>query len=175
MEYRLSKFGAVCINGDNYDNSFIDPHVKLVMPGVVDAITVKLGNMLFATTFRYKNHEEHYVHSFRPTGGSKPRSVQVSSILKLGATSELDILKALFPLFLTFDDDRIGNRDRNTLLAAIRYHLPNVVKGDVRIGDKDYGYYMVTEHMTFFPKGTKQAVLRVNYTQFSRGIKDKLK
>lgn len=171
MEYRLSQSGAVCHDGSNFDpESFNGPHVKLSVPGALCCWTQRLGSLLFATTFVLKDREEHYITLFKHHGMHKPRCVQISALPRLDGASETEILKTLFPLLLSFDNGTLSNRNRNMLLSATRYYLPNTFKGQVTFNGTEYDYWMLTDRLTIFHKGTGKAVIRTNYQMFSRCI-----
>lgn len=171
MEYKLSRTGAVSVDGVDYDpESFNDPHAKLTIPGALSCCTQKLGKLFYATTFTLRDGKEHYVTLFKYHGACKPRCVQVSELPVLSETPEIDILKMLFPMLLCFDNNKLSNRDRNTLLSAVRYYLPNTFKGQVTFNGVEYDFFMLTDRLTIFIKDTNNPVIRTNYQMLSRCI-----
>ncbi|AEV89692.1 hypothetical protein OBP_255 [Pseudomonas phage OBP] len=178
MEYKLSRYGAVSMNGENFDDqSFTEPHVKLTVPGAISACTVKLGPLLYVTTFYLRDGEQHYVTLFKYHGKCKPRCVEISELLDIRCTSEKKLMIFIFGVLLGFDHDRLSNRDRNTLLAGIRYNLPPVFVGTTLLHGFERGFYVNNDQLTIFTKVSKDAgvLIRTGYSLFSRNIKDSLK
>lgn len=129
----------------------------------------KLGNLVFV--LRFDDEPEVYLAIFRRDISLMPRLLKLHDV---GYRDEPQRLaEVVFSRLLSFDNNRLGNRDRNIALPIVRSMCGEFFNGHITTPTKTLQYSTYKTMLAIFDsKG--EGLLRVSYTKLSRAIKDKL-
>lgn len=101
----------------------------------------------------------------------KPRVMKLHDIP--AGHSIRNTIQSIFAALLSFDNNRLSNRDRNIAITIIRSLLPETVRGLIRRDNGNVNFHLYKDTLSVFStEGT--CLARMNYTTFSRTIKDRL-
>lgn len=131
--------------------------LKNISPGVY---VVRLGDELKVILVVFRFNESY-----------KSRVVTLHDVRPSEDMGELSV--SLFGRLLSFDNNRLGNRDRNLLIPIVRQSCPEHFRGQFQNPTRPL-LFSVYKNMLTVTSLTGIGLLRTNYVKLSRSIKDKL-
>lgn len=108
---------------------------------------------------------------FKQDRALKPRVIKLHDIPV--EDSLLKTIQVIFNKLLSFDNNRLSNRDRNIAITIIRSFLPKMISGTIERQKGDLVFKLYNDLLSVFtPQGN--CLTRLGYASFSRTIKDNL-
>ena len=129
----------------------------------------KLGNLVYA--LRFDEETDAYLAIFRKDISLTPRLLKLHGVQQREDPQKL--AEIVFSKLLSFDNNRLGNRDRNIALPIVRPLCSEFFRGHIQTPTKMLNYSAYKTMLTLFDQDGK-GVLRVSYVKLSRSIKDSL-
>lgn len=129
----------------------------------------KLGNLVYLV--RYDDELEVHLVVFRSDISLVPRIVLLHNVPIRPDTSKM--AEICFSRLLGFDNNRLGNRDRNIILPILRPFCREFFKGSFDNEMKTLNYAIHKDMLSVFDSKDKR-LIHLNYIKLSRSIKDKL-
>lgn len=146
-------------------------HVVLNNPEGESVTVRSIGSLVYVVRFGEERKVTLVV--FRLNPAFKARSVVIHDVKD--AQSNHDLAINIFSRIISFDNNRMGNRDRNTLLPIIRQSCPENFSGKFCSPAKTLRYRLRKDLLAVSDASKPEDVLlRTNYVKMSRSIKDKL-
>lgn len=106
---------------------------------------------------------------FKQGGRQKPRVMKFHDIP--ANISIWEVVQLIFAKLLSFDNNRLANRDRNIAITIVRSHLPTIVQGVIEREKGNLNFHLYNNLLSVFrPNGN--CATRLGYASFSRAIKD---
>lgn len=167
MELYLTRLGTLLSFKPAADQEYVTIQSEEVM---TESLVRELAPFVYMV--RINGEREVHLAVFRLKQGSKPRVVKLHDILDSTDVQTLSV--RAFMRLLSFDNNRLNNRDRNMMVPIIRQSCPEYFKGHV---DNSNGRFHFTVYKTLLTVFNEhhQGVHRSAYVKFSRSIKDTLK
>lgn len=146
-------------------------HVVLSNPEREPVSVRSIGPLVYVV--RFGEERKITLVVFRFNNNFKARSVVIHDVKDEQSNDTLAI--NVFSRILSFDNNRMGNRDRNTLLPIIRQSCPVKFSGKFCSPTKTLRFHVREDILTVLDATRPEDVLlRTNYVKMSRSIKDKL-
>lgn len=164
----LSRQGALHFDLESVGNK---EHVVLNNPDGESVTVRSIGQLVYVV--RFGDERKVTLVVFRLNANFKARSVVIHDVKD--AQSNQDLAINIFSRIISFDNNRMGNRDRNTLLPIIRQSCPVNFSGKFCSPTKTLRYRLRNELLSVSDATNAGVVLLcTNYVKMSRTIKDKL-
>ncbi|QBZ70756.1 hypothetical protein pETSU_175 [Edwardsiella phage pEt-SU] len=164
----LSRQGALHFDPESVGNK---EHVVLNNPDGASVTVRSIGPLVYVV--RFGDERKVTLVVFRLNPCYKARAVVIHDVKD--AQSNQDLAVNIFSRMLSFDNNRMGNRDRNTLLPIVRQSCPINFSGKFCSPTKTLRYRLRNELLTITdPTDHETVLLRTGYVKMSRSIKDKL-
>jgi len=144
--------------------------VEIESSGKCPFFITTLGTGVF--TVREGRSTDIHLMIFKQDRALKPRSFKLHDI-PFETTGTVKLASIIFQRLLTFDDNRLSNRDRNIAITIIRQCIPETVSGFFENKGHRFRFHLYNNLLSIFKSGN-HCVLRTGYTSFSRAIKDNL-
>lgn len=137
---------------------------------VIDYLVREIAPLVYVV--RINGDRKVHLVVFRRNNMNKPRNVLLHDVLDTADVQSLSV--RLFMRLLSFDNNRLGNRDRNMMVPIIRQTCPEYFKGHI---DNENGRFHFTVYKTLLTIFNEhhQGVHRSSFVKLSRSIKDALK
>lgn len=145
-------------------------YVELNNPNQEPVSVRSIGTLVYVV--RFGDERKVTLVVFRLNANFKARAVVIHDVKDDQDNSELAI--SVFSRILSFDNNRMGNRDRNTLLPIIRQSCPQTFHGKFCSPTKTLRFVVNENILKVYQASSNEVVLRTNYVKMSRSIKDKL-
>lgn len=129
----------------------------------------KLSNLVYV--LRFDEETDAYLAIFRKDISLVPRLLKLHGVQQRNEPQKL--AEIIFSKLLSFDNNRLGNRDRNIALPIIRPLCGEFFRGHIQTPTRVLSYSAYKTMLTLFAENG-EGLLRVSYVKLSRSIKDNL-